>query len=183
MPDDAAGTRCVPSARTWPLRLLHKISNREDLIMFDYQPDLDESFTSLLAPVPVREARDNDETIACAYCEEVQGDDREVYSDTEGWLCHKCVLEIIEEARAEARDLVKKCKITQPLLAFSEQYDEHAYLCHLRHNYTNYDELIEDLDRDSIWDQVVYHAVCDRIESLLCDAIEYEDEEDEEVAE
>lgn len=80
-----------------------------------------------------------------------------------------------------------QCRITRPLPEYDpdeefrctpEEYENgdkasktpNAHPCHCRHNGTNYDDLIRELDRSSATDQVVYRAIRDRIEKLLEDA-------------
>ena len=83
-----------------------------------------------------------------------------------------------------ARFAEECCRITRPLPEYQpeleyrcspeeyrmgerESYSPNAYLCHCRHNCTNYDELVADLGKDSATDHVRYLTIRDKIHELL----------------
>lgn len=59
-----------------------------------------------------------------------------------------------------------------------ESYTPNSHMCHCRHNCTNYDKLIEPLDRDIAVHQVYYDEIRDRITDMLENAIQESDNGD-----
>jgi len=128
-----------------------------------------------------------------ATCENC-GRDFEEYGvyDSEGgkYYCDNCrndlVTSLVPEAERYAKD---RCMLTRELppyepsqefaclpeeyaLGAKESYTPNSYLTAARHEYTNYDELTKNFDRDSIRGQVYYAAVRDRIEEIIAEEIE-----------
>lgn len=103
------------------------------------------------------------------------------YIDSEG-ICIECAeSDHRDDATAYAE---KHCKVTRELeeydstqryapcpeayaLGDREAYTENSVYASNRHNCTNYDDLIRDLDRDSSRDRVYYDAIRARIDELL----------------
>lgn len=115
----------------------------------------------------------------------------DVYLDGDaGWVCEACVSELtpqlIQEAEAYARE---HCRITRPPHKFDPEfecrctpkeyddgdrmsYTENSVWTTNRHECTNYDQLLEELnlERDSIAGQVYYRAIRRRIREIIDDA-------------
>lgn len=99
--------------------------------------------------------------------------------------CEPCITDLKDRAEAKAKVYAaQNCKITKPLPEYDSQfefraspedydhgaresYTPNAYMCHCRHNCTNYEDLIASLDRNSLFDHAKYRAIRDRITDLL----------------
>jgi hypothetical protein len=101
----------------------------------------------------------------------------------------RIVAPIIQDAKQFAEE---RCAITRPFPAFfadmeyrctpedydsgaRESYTENSYRTTLRHDYTNYDDLIKDYCKDSTRGRVFYHAIRERIKFLIEEAIDEND--------
>ncbi len=105
------------------------------------------------------------------------------------YLCDSCAQGIYRETLDKANLFAAhECKITCDLPTFDpndawactrEEYargdresnTENAHRTRCRHCYTNYDDLIRGLDRDSLYDRAKYDAIRDRIDELIDDAL------------
>jgi hypothetical protein len=122
---------------------------------------------AIICPIPVWEACDRD-SVDCARCG-CRLDD-EVYFTGDAYYCESCVLNLVADWTAEAEGYAAEhCRITAPLPPCDETCDPDSYLNYCRHNYTNYEELIQGLDRYDLADQVAYDAIRARIMELLED--------------
>lgn len=146
----------------------------------DYDPLLH------LIPIPIDEAFGGEE-VRCHRCHGQVSD--EVYDFGGEFLCDDCCSKALAEAEEDAQALAADCRITQPIERFDpkyeyscsrEEYESGAKESHTpksvrannRHNCTNYDELIEGLDRYDPLDRVRYNVVRRRIDQLLDEAEE-----------
>ncbi len=144
-------------------------------------------------PIPVGEL--DEEGVACAECGARLED--EAFPVDADYYCAECIEELIKDLEEKAiKGAEEKCKITGPLPKYDpkkefrctpedyesgmrESYTPNSYMALCRHKYTNYDELIKNLDRDSLSDEIWYFAVRQRIEELLAERIDEEDFEPE----
>lgn len=62
------------------------------------------------------------------------------------------------------------CSAEDYEMGAKESYTPNALLAWARHNATNYDELVKDLDRDSGEHRAYYTAIRQRVEQLILDA-------------
>jgi hypothetical protein len=136
--------------------------------------------------VPVNET--DLEEVRCSDCD-VQLIGTANFDYDGSFYCDSCVQNLVDATEADARSYVKECcAITCPLpkyepeFAFScspeeykrgerESYTPMSMLCHYRHHCTNYEELIEDLEKDSIEDKVYYLLIRARTMELISEAI------------
>lgn len=139
------------------------------------------------------EGYDADERFICTSCEcEITTD--ECYAECGGdTMCLGCYEDAADEYESEApiqtKEALEMLKITCefPLYdesqeyaptreefeaGFKEAYTPNAYRCHLRHECTNYDDVIRDLQRGEAIDQTIYKAVRDRVEEMIDAEIE-----------
>lgn len=142
----------------------------------------------LLSAVHVNELDDQD--ISCLFCDDAITEEAYYVEEFSGNLCEHCVQEYVKECEMEAKVFAAEhCRITKALPAYDdenefrctpEEYETgfgvsntpDAYFVSCRHENTNYDELIWGLSRTAMWDQVLYHAIRDRIDRMLIDEIE-----------
>lgn len=101
-------------------------------------------------------------------------------------FCRSCALEYVEKTHGAEMDAwaADNVKVTGQLDEYDpdvhfaptrEEYDmgmreahtPNAVAAHNRHNRTNYDELIRDLDRDDPFDRALYRAIRRRVEALV----------------
>lgn len=134
----------------------------------------------ILFPTPVSEIEEESETrkdgVVCDDCGTRLTD--EAYWDEGECYCETCANQLVEETKIEAESYAREyCKITGPLPEHNP--DEESVIAHLadcRHNYTNYEELLERLgrrlDRFSIVGKIYYQAIRLTIEELLEDMID-----------
>ncbi len=110
---------------------------------------------------------------ACSTCDRMVRENEDVYTDGESYYCRRCFVNLLADAETQAAIFAEaQCRITRPLPEYDpdeefrctpEEYENgdkasktpNAHLCHCRHNGTNYDDLIRELDRSSATDQVV----------------------------
>jgi hypothetical protein len=136
-------------------------------------------------PIPVEDL--DEELIECSECKAPIK--TEVFFEGDDFICQPCFESSIEAAEAEAAARVERCAIKSrplppydPALEFAPTPEEYAmgdrvayspgsYLTHCRHNLTNYDELIDDLDKERFLDSIVYVAVHNRILALVVEAV------------
>lgn len=137
-------------------------------------------------PTPVDEMYEDG--VSCVECGKHLP--QEAFWDGEGaFYCEPCWRPLVEEIEKEAKAYAKEhCKVTrQPpeydpdleyrcppeeyTLGSRESYTPNAFMACCRHHYTNYDELIKPLERDSVRDRIYYRAIRDRITDLLEDTI------------
>jgi hypothetical protein len=121
-------------------------------------------------------------------------EDEAYYDGVEGYYCEACIGKIIAAYKLEADAFAaEQCRLTRrplpeydPSLEYRctpEQYaagdrasySPAAYLAAVRHEATNYDELIAPPDRDSVRDRVFYDAIYRRIMQMIESAMD-EDE-------
>jgi len=125
-------------------------------------------------------------TVRCPVCtREVDG----VYAcDAEEavpYRCPVCVLKLLPEVIAEAQEFARvHCQITRPTPQYDpeleikctpeeyaagnrESYSRKAFRNALRHEYTNYDDLLKSLDRNDWVDWVYYRVIRLRVAELL----------------
>jgi hypothetical protein len=147
------------------------------------------------APIPL------DEPVACVGCD-TRLDEQACVVACE-WCCETCAATLLKEEAREARAFaLERCRITfppekfdsDPKLRFAptrEQYEmgsKEAYTWNAvrasnRHNRTNYDALLSEVEaelglgRDDPVTRVWYEAIRERIEALLEEA-EHDDVED-----
>lgn len=111
--------------------------------------------------------------------------DEACYDGVENYYCETCMKALIQEIEPEAEQYAQEhCKILVKLPRYdhdltyrctSKEYEEgdresytpNSYLCHCRHECTNYDELIQPLSRDSVEDKICYSAIHERITDML----------------
>jgi len=125
----------------------------------------------------------------CKYCES-EFEDFGIYDGVDSHFCESCAIMLCQEYFDDAIvSAEEECRITKDLPKFDptyqwactrEEYEfgfresntENAYRTICRHQYTNYDELISGLDRDSMYDQAKYHAIRSTVEKLIESEIE-----------
>jgi hypothetical protein len=168
---------------------------QEDAMLFFHDPDPLEVEP---AAIPVADISEKG-VVRCAKCRRRERE--EVYYDGAGkYYCDGCIDDVIDKAKVEAIAYAEEhCKITSRLpeydsihefrcspedyeMGYRESYTPNAYMCHCRHQCTNYDELIDPLDTDTIEGEVYYKAIKARITELLEPEVEkrlYEDDEDD----
>jgi hypothetical protein len=153
-----------------------------------------------VCPIPIEETHpDGLEWVDCAECGLRQ--EGEAWCDGEGGhYCQDCIADLIEEAKTEARRFAEEnCAITPPLARYYPEYENrctpeeyeagdrdsytmNSHICWCRHNLSNYDDLIKDLSRQAVIDQVFYLAIRERTNELIKEALEEaaraEDEDD-----
>ncbi|MDB5306552.1 MAG: hypothetical protein JWO38_754 [Gemmataceae bacterium] len=140
----------------------------------------------LLNPIPVVDVFDEG-YVDCDACGERLTDEC-VPDGCGGFFCVPCLKELLKEWEVEARQYAaENCRITRALPEYDpdlefrpspedyaagdrEAYTPNAHMAKCRHEFTNYDELIRNLDRDSMEDQVAYEAIVTRINALLIEA-------------
>jgi hypothetical protein len=139
---------------------------------------------------------DDDMEVDCVECQEHLTEEACILDDE--YMCEDCGMAYLEEVKGEAIAFaVANCKITGPVELYDptmrfapsqdeyhsgnrEAYTENSVEAHNRHNRTNYEDLIKDLDRRDPVDDVRYWAIRARIRELLEDAVdEAECEQDE----
>ncbi len=121
------------------------------------------------------------EECGCTICGARQ---HELYVATEGLCCEDCAKAIVASTIDEAREFAQReVKITSPFPTYPpeleyactpeeyrmgdrESHTPNAHNCYCRHACTNYDELLKELDRDSIRDGIYYNAIRYRIDEL-----------------
>jgi hypothetical protein len=144
--------------------------------------------------IPVGEL--DEEEIACAWCR-MPIEDEAYYDGDANHFCRDCLEELVKSLESKAAAYTERnCRITRrplpqydPALehrctreymsGYRESYTPNAYLTLCRHGLTNYDELIEPLDPDRVFDQVFYEAINFRIMSPISEAIEEDGISDE----
>lgn len=103
-------------------------------------------------------------------------------------FCRSCAMEFVEKTYGAEMDAwaAENVKVTGKLAEYDpeahfaptpEEYDmgmreahtPNAVAAHNRHNRTNYDELIRDLDRDDPFDRALYFAIRRRVTALVGD--------------
>jgi len=120
-------------------------------------------------PTPVHEMFEDG--VDCEGCGE-HLTDMAYYDGVGAHYCEDCIVGKIDEAKSEASEFaIENCRITKPL--------PYSDLGRCRHNCTNYEELIEKLNKDGVIDQVFYSAIRERIDELLDHAIHGPSEENE----
>ena len=121
--------------------------------------------------------------------------------DGEPWIvidaalyCEGCSAIVIDERKAEIDEVVSELRITTKFAKFDrrrrfaptpreydagdrEAYTENSTRAYNRHNCTNYDDVIDGLDGDDALSQACYDAVRARVEELLDDPENYEEDE------
>jgi hypothetical protein len=171
------------------------------IAMFDRDPMEDMSFQASSVYVDDILAETEDEELRCGLCATTIQD--EAYMGDDEWLCLSCVKAKIERITKEAIAFAaENCRVTGKLpkyetelewkctpeeydAGFKESYSPNSYEAFCRHHCTNYDELIKDLDRYALTDQIYYSMIMNRIVKLLQDEFdraEYEDDEAEDDA-
>lgn len=133
-------------------------------------------------PAPVRE--DYEEGVQCADCD-THLPEEAYYDGIDEFFCKKCMDLRIEECHQEAVEFaLENCRITSPLPEYESElelrcspdayamgdwacYTPDYHMARCRHNCTNYDELIKDLDREAVPDRIYYNAIRERITDLL----------------
>jgi len=109
----------------------------------------------------------------------------EAYPIEEEWFCEQCAEACLADIQKEAIAFaLEHCRITSPLHQFQEEYEyrcgheeyelgckesytENSVRAFNRHCCTNYDDLIEGLDRFDATDHVFYVAIRERIDELV----------------
>ena len=133
--------------------------------------------TDVLSPTPVSDIEEEDETrkdgVHCDDCGERLTDEAYWDSDSDCY-CELCANQLVEKTKIEAESYAREhCKITCQPPTYDLVYETPNALAALcRHEYTNYDELIKDLDRDGITGRIYYKAIRLVIEELLDDVID-----------
>jgi len=134
-----------------------------------------------LSPTPVSEIEADD--VKCASCKKHLL--VEAYYCKDEYYCEACLTSLVECENEEATIYAEEhCKITEPLTSFDsdyefrctpeeyalgmrESYTANSHLACLRHNCTNYDELIEPLDRENPIQNASYLAIRLRTDELI----------------
>lgn len=146
--------------------------------------------------IPVYEIQEwKGEVAICDFCsDEFLDIEEEVHVDDDGsTYCDQC-LDIVVANLYEvyAEEASRVCKVTHAFPEFDylntfaptpEEYEagdrvantENSYRCAMRHEYTNYDELIKNLSQGVLADAVRYHAIRDRIEEIIENEISEKD--------
>jgi hypothetical protein len=142
---------------------------------------------------------EDDNEHRCPQCDRTLGVDTEcaylkgIPDRSDGYYCDSCTRALLLEAARDAVDVARdECKLTGRLHRFDpahrsaptreqyeagdrEAYTENSVRAYNRHDRTNYDALIAELDRDNAIDRIFYNAIRDRIDVLL-DEAELDDE-------
>lgn len=122
----------------------------------------------------------------------------DAYCGNEGVLCQSCGSDLVDKWTGEAEQFAEQnCKILGQLPRFDsvnvfaatpegynagdrEANTPNSYQARLRHQFTNYDELIKGLAKlASVRDSIHYDAIRARIEELLEAAVEKPENEDD----
>ncbi|HQX50739.1 MAG TPA: hypothetical protein PLY87_02345 [Planctomycetaceae bacterium] len=108
-----------------------------------------------------------------------------VFDGVERYLCESCAETICCELIPTAKDAAMNsleftcelptfdpakawaCTSKEYEMGSRESYTENAFRTHCRHQCTNYDELIADLDRDNMYDQVSYQAIRCHVDRMI----------------
>jgi hypothetical protein len=125
----------------------------------------------------------------CVDCDRQLVGDAYFDDEVQDYLCEECMQDQIEMYEEEANEFAAtNCKIVYPLPEYDaenecrctpEEYARgeklsntpNSYRAACRHEYTNYEELLEDVERDSIRGKVFYEVIRTKIDDLLEDAI------------
>jgi hypothetical protein len=137
-------------------------------------------------PRPLDEDEDDpNRTVVCCQCEILLEDEACHNQATDEYYCAECADLYVKESAEIAREhAIDSCKITRALPAFDtdDQFkptpDEYAagdkmsntpnaYLTICRHHYTNYDQLLSELDRDNTADMICACEIRNQIMKLI----------------
>lgn len=128
-----------------------------------------------------------DEPQKCGECSQIIVSDYCYTNDQH--FCEECAPAIASRLYAEAAAFAfENCEVAERLPLYDESkrdaptpeeyadgyreaYTENAFRCMYRHRYSNYDELIRNLDKFDFADRIRYQAIRDRIEELIEQAI------------
>jgi hypothetical protein len=151
-----------------------------------------------LPPTPVADIVEQQDEVRCLECNRLLGEHEGAIFWGDVYRCEDCSYKVAEVLEVTAAAFaVEHCRITGKLPRFNpacevrctmeeyaegfrDSYTRNSHLCECRHNYTNYEELIENLDRDNVRDQIFYGAIRMRIDALLRERIEEDGDEDDE---
>ncbi|MBE7465613.1 MAG: hypothetical protein HS116_19230 [Planctomycetes bacterium] len=115
--------------------------------------------------------------------------EEEAYHLIDAYYCESCVGDLEDDVEIDAVAFAEKnCRIAHPLPKYDasqefkctpEEYANgnresntpNAYLCRCRHKFTNYDELIRELDRSEPHDRILYVAIHGRVMQLIKEAL------------
>ena len=129
--------------------------------------------------------------IDCRVCEDDIVGDYQLYSDD--FICCSCAEQMAEDLKSQAIDHASSaCKLDAELPIFDpatsrtitpdeyangarESNTENAYRCRLRHDFSNYDTLISQLDRDCCIDSITYQAIRARMDEMIDERIDDDD--------
>jgi hypothetical protein len=166
-----------------------------------YDDDCDDSLPlHICCSVPVCDLG-SDSTVTCRECRKPLSNEDECYSYSDGVFCLPCGdllaanywLEAREFAMARSAikpDLPKyegdsSFKCTPEQYAAGEKMSDtpNAHFCSCRHEYTNYEQLIADLDCETLRDKLFYAAIRSRIDKLVAERLQQLELEDDELTE
>lgn len=136
---------------------------------------------------PSDEDEDEDEhSISCTRCGTVLTDEAYHTGDFVEFYCAACIQEYCRPIEEEARTYAtRECRITKPFPRYDHDTPEYrptpdeyaagdrvahtpnAFVTRLRHEYTNYETIIDGADRTDLRDQIFYAAVRQRIDELV----------------
>jgi DNA-directed RNA polymerase subunit RPC12/RpoP len=146
---------------------------------------------------PVAEITEEGEELRCAECNRLFGEEEEAVYWGDEYRCEDCSEKLVESVEAEVAEFAEQnCKITETLPKYNpahefrctpeeyesgskESYTHNSHLCYCRHNCTNYDELIKNLDKlgDHLEGKIHYEAIRSRVDELLKEQIEQDGDE------
>lgn len=133
--------------------------------------------------------------LICGMCECEITDSILYHMPANDVICEKCYDDAVEKEDAEAEaaqpriaEAVAMCRATSDVSPYDkseeyaptrEQYERgdktaytpNAYRAHVRHNCTNYDSIIRDLDRYDWIDRLICDAVRERIDEIVIQVI------------
>lgn len=140
-------------------------------------------------PTPTPAEEIEQQPALCVDCDRQLVGDAYFDDEAEGYFCNECMQHLIEMYRAEANEFAgTHCEIVCPLPEYDaenehrctpEEYERgeklsntpNSYFAACRHRCTNYEELLEEFERDSVRGRVFYEVIRTKIDDLLKDEI------------